>query len=111
MFFSSQWKEKNGWKVMAYVGPDAPIQTDTPGVAANRYRLPKGRHSIPASPDSIQSIYLMSGKIEIEGYEMLQDSFTKVTNLDKISLMVQEDSELFILESPLSVNYQRIADS
>ena len=104
------WEKESGMKVMAYAGKGAPIHTDAPGISANRYRLPKGKHSIIVSRDSIHSIYLMNGKVEIEGNQMVKDSFTKIANLEKVNIVALENSELFVLESPLIVNYSRIAD-
>lgn len=104
------WVEEKGIDVMAYAGEDGPIKTDAPGVSAKRYKLPVGSHSLDLDIDSIYSMYLMEGKVELEGNEMVKDSFTKVSNLEKINLKALENSEFFILKSPLQVNYKRITD-
>ena len=104
------WENVNGMEVMNYAGTDAPIQTDAPGISAKRYKLPKGNHSLSINREIIHSIYLMNGKLEIEGNPMEKDSFTKIANLEKVNIVALEDSELFILESPAKVNYKRITD-
>ena len=52
----------------------------------------------------------MEGSIEIEGNKMSKDSFTKTSNIDEITLNSTESSELFILQSPIKVDYKKITD-
>ena len=52
----------------------------------------------------------MDGRIEIEGNEMVKDSFTKTNDIERINLSAAEDSELFILQSPAIINYKKITD-
>ncbi len=105
-----QWIYEKGYEVKSYAGEDAPIHTDAPGVSAKRYKLPKGNHTIDLDKNSFHSFYLMEGKIEIEGNDMLKDSFTKTSDIENINLNVTEDSELFILQSPIKVNYKKITN-
>jgi len=107
---SFTWIKENNMEVMTYAGPNAPIQTDAPGITAQRYKVPQGDHSIALAKDSIYSIYLMNGKVEIEGNLMVKDSFTKLSNIEEMSLTAVENSELFILQSPLKVSYKKITD-
>lgn len=106
-----QWEHKNGFEVKSYAGEDTPILTDAPGISAKRYKLPKGNHTITnLDKNSFHSFYLMEGNIEIEGNKMFKDSFTKTNAIEKINLNATEDSELFILQSPIKVNYEKITD-
>ena len=41
---------------------------------------------------------------------MLKDSFTKISNAEEINFTAIENSELFILQSPLIVDNNKIAD-
>jgi hypothetical protein len=52
----------------------------------------------------------MSGELSISNNLIKKDSFTKVSAVDKITLAVTENSELFILQSPLKINYKKITD-
>ncbi|MBL1279978.1 MAG: pirin family protein [Fluviicola sp.] len=104
------WENENTYQVKNYVGEDAPIQTDASGIAAKRYQLPKGNHSIALDKNSFLSFYLMEGDIEIEGNKMTKDSFTKTSNIDKININATVDSELFVLLSPIKVDYKKVAD-
>ena len=105
-----QWESKNDFEVKSYVGQDAPIQTDASGISIKRYKLPKGNHSIDLDKNSFSSLYLMEGGIDIEGNEMLKDSFTKISDIEKIHLNALVHSELFILQSPIKINYKKITD-
>lgn len=107
---SFKWVNENGYEVKSYAGENAPIQTDAPGISAKRYKLPKGNHKIHLDKTSFHSFYLMEGQIEIEGNEMLKDSFTKTNEIEEINIKAIEESELFILKSPTKVNYKKITD-
>ncbi len=100
-----QWIPENGMEVKHYVGKDAPIQTDAEGISVKRYKIPKGNYSLNIDVNSFHSIYLMKGNITIEGNEMMKDSFTKIKEIEKIEVIAIENSELFILQSPLKIDY------
>ncbi|PCJ91303.1 MAG: hypothetical protein COA50_16600 [Flavobacteriaceae bacterium] len=104
------WKTESTYQVKKYVGEDAPIKTDAVGISAKRYKLQKGNHTIDLNNNSFHSFYLMEGNIEIEGNKMAKDSFTKTSNIDKISINATEDSELFVLLSPIKVDYNKAFD-
>ena len=103
---SFKWVNENGFEVKRYVGKEAPIQTDAPGISAKRYRIPKGNHSLNIDTDSFLSLYVMEGKINIEENEMIKDSFTKIKGMKKIHFTSLENSEIFILQSPEKLSYK-----
>lgn len=105
-----EWKSINNYTVKSYVGENTPIQTDAPGISAKRYKLPKGNHTIDLNTDSFHSLYVMEGRLEIEGNEILKDGFSKIDNKSKININAIENSELFVLQSPTTVNYKKITD-
>lgn len=105
------WENENSYEVKSYAGKNAPIQTDAPGISAKRYKLSNGTHSIKLDRNSFHSLYVMEGTIEIEGHKMSKDSFTKASDIENINLNVIEDSELFILQSPIQVDYRKVTDS
>lgn len=105
-----KWVNENSYEVKSYAGENDPIQTDAPGISAKRYKLPKGNHTIDLDKTSFHSFYLMEGHIEIEGNEMLKDSFTKTNEIEEININAKVESELFILKSPIKVNYKKITE-
>ncbi len=104
------WENENSYQIKKYVGQDVPIQTDAAGISAKRFKLSKGNHTIDLDTNSFNSFYLMKGEIELDGNKMTKDSFTKTSNRDKITIHTTEDSELFILQSPIKVAYKKITD-
>ena len=105
------WTKENELDVMVYAGENGPIKTDAPGITAKRYKLNKGTTTIGLNKDSIYSIYLMEGILEIEGQTMTKDAFTKVVQKESLNLNILKDSELFILQSPLNVPYKKVTDN
>jgi len=104
------WKNEHGYEVKSYVGENAPIQTDAPGITAKRYKLPIGNHTLTLDLNSFHSFYLMEGRIELEGNTMSKDSFTKTSGLSTLNVNASEPSELFVLESPITVDYKKVTD-
>ena len=49
----------------------------------------------------------MEGQLSIEGNKMLKDAFTNVSGIDEIAIRAIEESELFILQSPIEVAYKK----
>jgi redox-sensitive bicupin YhaK (pirin superfamily) len=105
-----EWKNKRAYTIKSFVGEDAPIQPDAQGISVKCYKFPKGKHTIDLNNTSFHSFYLMEGSIELEGNTMSKDSFTKTSGLAKINLNATEESELFVLQSPLKLNYKKITD-
>lgn len=105
-----QWKKEGQWEVMTYASEEGPIRTDAPGISARRYKLSKGGHTMELETDSVYSVYLMNGKVEIEENVMGKDSFTRINGPSRIHILATEESEVFVLQSPLQVEYDRIAD-
>ncbi len=107
---SFKWEKEGDIKIMTYVSNNGPIKTDAPGITIKRYELPKGQHDFNFDIDKIQSIYLLSGELDIEGSRMMKDSFTKIENLKNARIVVGVPSDIFILESPATINYKRVID-
>lgn len=105
-----EWLLENNMEYKVYAGKHGPIKTDAPDISAIRYRLPAGNHILKLNSKMFHSIYLMEGNTSIEGNEMWKDSFTKTSGLNQINVEVHQASELFILESPIHVNYKKITD-
>ncbi len=103
---SFSWKKEDTYEVKAYVGEGAPINTDAPGISANRYKIQKGDHSYDFQTDSFYSLYLLDGTIKIEGKEITTDSFVRISDANTMNIEALEDSDLFILQSPVKVDYK-----
>jgi len=103
---SFAWKKESTFEVKAYVGEKAPIQTDAPGISVNRYKIQKGKHAYDVQTDSFYSLYLLNGTITIEGHEITTDSFVRISDASIIHIETLENSDLFMLQSPIKVDYK-----
>ncbi len=103
---SFSWIKEKNYKVKSYVGKNAPIKTDAPGISAMRYKIKKGKHEFNFQADSFYSLYLMSGKINIAENKIHTDTFARITDTDTITIDALENSDLFILKSPVNVDYK-----
>lgn len=48
----------------------------------------------------------MEGEINIEGSNLRKDSFVKINGIEKIDLIALDNTEIFILQSPLKIDYE-----
>ncbi len=104
------WVKEGKFEVKKYVGQNAPIKMDAPGISAKRYKMQTGNYHFDFQTDSFYSLYLMNGKINIEGNEITTDTFVRITNANKINIEAMEGSDLFILQSPVRVDYKLVSE-
>jgi len=72
--------------------------------------MQNGRHNFNLKADSIYSLYLLSGKINIEGNEIFTDTFVRIADTNTIDIEAMKDSDLFILQSPVKVDYKLVSE-
>jgi len=107
---SFHWEKYNGFKVMTFVSTKGPIKTDTPGISAKRYKFYPGNYTLETSKENFSSIYLLDGMLEIGDYKIGKDTFAKISSAEQIKLKVLEECNLFVLQSPISVDYKKVTD-
>ncbi|MDQ6983843.1 MAG: pirin family protein [Ghiorsea sp.] len=107
---SFTWEKEGSFEVKAYVGKTAPIQTDAPGISANRYKIQEGNHFFKFKTDSFYSLYVLDGTISIENNEITTDSFVRISDANSINIETLESSDLFILQSPAKVDYKLVSE-
>ncbi len=100
------WEKEEGFEVKEYAGENAPIKTDAPGISAKRYKIQKGRHNFNFKTDSVYSLYLLNGKLNIEGNNISTDTFMRIEDAGTIDIEAIKNSDLFILRSPVKVDYK-----
>lgn len=105
---SFHWERKNGFEEMTYVGQDGPIKTDAPGIGVKCYKIPSGNHRSDLDQNSFHSLYLLNGEMNIDNKKLVKDSFLKVEGANQLNLDANVDSELFILQSPVNLDYKRV---
>lgn len=102
---------ENGFTSKIFKGENAPVQMDTEGVSIKQVTIKKGKHTMKLSPESVYSIFLMDGVLEIAGNLLNKEDFLKVEGSGEIAIDVKEESVLFIIESPLKPSYATYVES
>ncbi len=97
--------EKNGIRSKIYMGDDAPMQKETPGVGISEMWIGKGEHMLDIDRESFYSLYLISGNAEINDEKVVADDFIRLSEEVKIIIDAKEESRLFIIRSPLHLQY------
>jgi len=107
---SFEEKMLNGIEVTEYLGKDGPIKHVTEGIEIKKMRFKKGSVHLEADPGSVYSLYLLQGHIELNLQHMFKDSFAMLERPDSLYITVEDEAELFIIQSPSHITYQRFID-
>jgi len=107
---SFSWIKEKNCEIKSYVGQNAPINTDAPGISAKRYKMQKGNHEFDFQPDSFYSLYLMNGEINLGENKIHTDTFVRISDSNAITLEALENSDLFILQSPVNIDYKLVSE-
>ncbi len=93
-----------------YLGQGAPVEHITEGVDIKKMRFGTGEFDLEVDPMSVYSIYLLEGEVKLGRDKISKDSFVYFDNRDSLHIVVEEHAELFIIQSPLHITYQRFID-
>lgn len=102
---------ENGFTTKIFKGENAPVQMDTEGVSIKQVTIKKGNHTMKLSPESVYSIFLLDGSMELTENLLNKEDFVKVEGSGEIAIDVKEESVLFIIESPLKPSYATYIES
>jgi len=103
-------KHVDDMDVIEYVGKNGLIDYVTKGLSVKKIDISKGEQSIDISKTSTYSLYLLKGALSINGQPVDTDGFVVIQDEGTLSLHVKEDSELFMIETPTTVEYRRYID-
>ncbi len=101
--------ESNGVKTLTYKGAGSPLHMDAPEVEILRHEITAGKRSLNLDDTKSYSIYLVAGKLEVDGTALETDDFFIVQAQDEIDLAASEDSTIFVVASPLKLEYRTYA--
>ena len=104
-------EKKNGVSIRTIKGEDAPIKMDTEGIVIKELRLQKGKHDLPIPEGKILSSFLLKGSLHVENEKLKAEDFFTAQEGDVIHLNAEEDSWLFIIESPVKPSYATYAST
>lgn len=100
----------NGVTTRILKGENAPLEMKTPGISIREMEFNAGAHSIELDADSIHSIYLVDGEIEISKGIIHKDDFLKIQDEPAFSFTAAGKGKLFMISSPQAPGYQTYAE-
>jgi redox-sensitive bicupin YhaK (pirin superfamily) len=103
-------RKSEGEETITYVGDDSPLQMDADIVIVLK-EFTKKEASLSLAEDRIHAIYLVSGKLEIEGELLQADDFFIVRESKELRFETSETSSLFIVSVPEKLDYPTYAES
>lgn len=104
-------EKKNGMTIRTFKGENAPIEMDAEGIAIKEVRLQKGKHELQIPSGKILSVFVIEGSIQVENEKLKAEDFFTVQDDDVIQLNAEENSWLFIIESPVQPSYATYAST
>ncbi len=100
----------DSFKVKLVKGQNAPLQMEANIQSIKEIDAKKGSHELALEIDNVFGIYLIDGKVNVDGNSLDENSFVIVKEEAMLKLEVLEDAKLFILELPKEAGYQTYAD-
>ncbi|MEO8148817.1 MAG: pirin family protein [Bacteroidia bacterium] len=102
--------KQNGMGVKTYLGVDAPMQLDTPGVTIREISFAKGEFDLPMSADKIYSVYLIEGELIVDDKTMHENDFALLKDESNYHFNVMQAGKIFVIESPVDPGYATYAE-
>jgi len=103
-------REENGVTVKSYVGKDAPLKMDTMGMTIEEWRVVDSKIDLSIDTRKIYSIYVLDGKINLNGDLANQHDFIIVKDQDKLVLEPDGATRLFVICSESKLAYKTYAE-
>lgn len=97
----------NGVETLNYVGNEAPIDFQTPGIEIKKFSFTAGEHKLELEENSTYSFYLLEGELNINKEDLVKDGFIVFNELKDISITTKDNAELFMIKSPSKIEYKR----
>ncbi|MBX7108465.1 MAG: pirin family protein [Chitinophagales bacterium] len=97
--------QENGFTTTVFKGADAPIEMEAEGVSIRQLKVSEGDHDLPLSADAVYSIFVLDGKVLMDGNELMQDDFVKIENATSVNIDTK-GCNLFIIQTPGRPSYK-----
>ena len=88
------------------IGNKSPIKIDTESIEIYEIEYNNKKIEIPLDQNKYYSLYILSGKVEIEEKEISEDSFIKIYKQKNLIIQGNHKAKIFCIESPLEVSYK-----
>jgi len=98
---------EKGKETLFYLGNDSSAYCETEGIEIIKIKYDLGMYEELKDEDFIYSYYLLNGKIKLNGKLLEQDGFLVEAKELKTQLEILQESEVFLIKSPLKIEYKR----
>ena len=103
-------KRVNEAEVLQYLGGGGPVTHVTENINIKKMRFTKGKFHLDLDEMAMYSMYLLEGRVELDSQKMTKDGFVVAEEMNGLDIKVEDEAELFIIQSPSHVEYQRFID-
>ncbi len=100
-------KKEKGIERISYLQEKGPIDFETQGLVIEKLSLKTGEYKELLDLNRTYSYYLLNGQIRINDSLLEKDSYIVFDNSDEITFLVPDTAELFVIQSPSSIEYKR----
>lgn len=100
-------EEDGGLSRLSYLQEKGPVYAQTQGISIEKLSLKEGRYQEILDAAFVYSCYLLKGRLDVNEKTLEKDDFLRISEQKDLSLVAYEDSELFVIKSPLEVKYDR----
>ena len=100
-------EEDGGLSRLSYLQDKGPVYSQTPGISIEKLSLKEGQYQEVLDEAFVYSCYLLKGRLDVDTARLEKDDFLRVSEKKELKLTSYEDSELFVIKSPLEVGYDR----
>ena len=87
------------------IGNDSPVQIESENIIVNEYCFETGNHLVYINEKYIHSIFLLDGKVSVDGLEYSPGTFFKIQNEKNFKVIVLDKAKFFEIISPVKPSY------
>lgn len=103
-------EKKDGIERLTYLGKNGPLSFETEGIGIDKLVFDAGKYAEKLDRKSIYSYYLLDGEMMINDEVVVKDSFIVFSEIESVMFSVDERAVLFVIKSPLKVDYKRFME-
>lgn len=103
-------REEKGSKVKIFKDENGPVKMDTPGITITETSYSAGEHILELNITRIYSNFILSGKVDAEGYDLKKNDFFVIEDRDRIKITTENEARIFTISSPKVLEYDAYAD-
>ena len=96
-------------KQVTYAGCNAPLRMNSRDVLIQKFLLDPGDHVLDASATSVNSLFIISGEVQIGDHLLQAGDFARITDAGGISITSNGKADIFRIQSPVDPGHTTYA--